>query len=188
MAQNSSIEWTDHTFNPWWGCSKVSPACLHCYAETWAKRVGQKIWGVQSPRRLFGTAHWDEPVRWDAEAEASGIRRRVFCASMADVFESRSELTDEREKLWMLVETTPSLDWLLLTKRPQNTFRFAPWSDEWPNNVWVGTTVENQHWANQAPSAACCSSRTSFSFVRTTFGSAGFASMDLGSRQELISN
>jgi protein gp37 len=147
MAQNSSIEWTDHTFNPWWGCSKVSPACLHCYAETWAKRVGQKVWGVGSPRRLFGTSHWEEPVRWDAEAEASGIRRRVFCASMADVFESRSELTDEREKLWTLVEATPSLDWLLLTKRPQNIFRFAPWSNEWPNNVWVGTTVENQHWA-----------------------------------------
>jgi protein gp37 len=147
MAQNSSIEWTDHTFNPWWGCSKVSPGCLHCYAETWAKRVGQKVWGVRSSRRLFGTAHWEEPVRWDAEAEASGIRRRVFCASMADVFESRSELTDEREKLWTLIEATPSLDWLLLTKRPQNIFRFAPWSNEWPNNVWVGTTVENQHWA-----------------------------------------
>jgi protein gp37 len=147
MAQNSSIEWTDHTFNPWWGCSKVSPACLHCYAETWAKRVGQKVWGVRSPRRLFGTAHWEEPVRWDAEAEATGIRRRVFCASMADVFESRSELTDEREKLWTLVGATPSLDWLLLTKRPQNILRFAPWSNEWPKNVWVGTTVENQHWA-----------------------------------------
>lgn len=147
MAQNSSIEWTDHTFNPWWGCSKVSPACLHCYAETWAKRVGQKVWGVHSPRRFFGTAHWEEPVRWDAEAEASGSRRRVFCASMADVFESRSELEDEREKLWTLVQATPSLDWLLLTKRPQNISRFAPWSDEWPNNVWVGTTVENQHWA-----------------------------------------
>lgn len=147
MAQNSSIEWTDHTFNPWWGCSKVSPACLHCYAETWAKRVGQKVWGVRSPRRLFGTAHWEEPVRWDAEAEASGIRRRVFCASMADVFESRSELTDERERLWTLVEATPWLDWLLLTKRPQNIFRFAPWSNDWPNNVWIGTTVENQHWA-----------------------------------------
>lgn len=147
MAQNSSIEWTDHTFNPWWGCSKVSPACLHCYAETWAKRVGQKVWGVGAPRRFFGDAHWGEPLRWNAEALSSGIRRRVFCASMADVFESRPELIEEREKLWTLIEATSGLDWLLLTKRPQNISRFAPWTKDWPENVWVGTTVENQHWA-----------------------------------------
>ena len=66
---------------------------------------------------------------------------------MADVFEGRPELADEREKLWGLIELTPNLDWLLLTKRPHNISRFAPWKDEWPNNVWVGTTVENQHWA-----------------------------------------
>lgn len=147
MAQNSSIEWTDHTFNPWWGCSKVSPACLHCYAEAWAKRVGQKIWGIHSPRRFFGDSHWGEPIRWNAEALASGVRRRVFCASMADVFESRPELIKEREKLWTLITATPDLDWLLLTKRPQNILRFAPWAKEWPNNVWIGTTVESQHWA-----------------------------------------
>jgi len=147
MAQNSSIEWTDHTFNPWWGCTKVSPGCLHCYAETWAKRVGQKIWGAGSPRRFFGEIHWTEPLRWNAAAAVSGIRRRVFCASMADVFESRSELAVEREKLWTLIDATPGLDWLLLTKRPQNISKFAPWTKEWPPNVWVGTTVENQHWA-----------------------------------------
>jgi protein gp37 len=147
MAQNSSIEWTDHTFNPWWGCSKVSPACLHCYAETWAKRVGQRVWGPRSPRRFFGDKHWAEPLRWDAEARVSGIRRRVFCASMADVFESRIELADEREKLWTLIEATSDLDWLLLTKRPQNIFRLVPWGEVWPDNVWVGTTVENQRWA-----------------------------------------
>ncbi|PYI91607.1 MAG: hypothetical protein DME97_13355 [Verrucomicrobia bacterium] len=147
MAQNSSIEWTDHTFNPWWGCSKVSPACLHCYAETWAKRVGQKVWGARSPRRFFGDTHWLEPIRWNAEASDSRTRRRVFCASMADVFEARPDLFEEREKLWGLIELTPSLDWLLLTKRPHNILRFAPWREEWPNNVWVGTTVENQHWA-----------------------------------------
>jgi protein gp37 len=147
MAQNSSIEWTDHTFNPWWGCTKVSPACLHCYAESWAKRVGQKVWGPRSPRRFFTDAHWLEPLRWDAQAAASRVRRRVFCASMADVFESRPELAREREKLWGLIDLTPNLDWLLLTKRPQNILRFAPWASEWPNNVWLGTTVENQYWA-----------------------------------------
>ena len=70
-----------------------------------------------------------------------------FALLMADVFEGRSELADEREKLWGLIELTPNLDWLLLTKRPHNISRFAPWTDEWPNNVRVGTTVENQHWA-----------------------------------------
>ena len=80
---------------------------------------------------------------------ASRVRRRVFCASMADVFEGRSELSDEREKLWGLIELTPNLDWLLLTKRPHNIIRFVPWTDEWPDNVWVGTTVENQHWAEK---------------------------------------
>lgn len=148
MAQNSSIEWTDHTFNPWWGCTKVSPACRHCYAETWSKRVGQKVWGPRAPRRLFGKEHWLAPIRWDAEAARSRKRRRVFCASMADVFEGRAELAVEREKLWELIEMTPNLDWLLLTKRPHNILRFAPWAD-WPANVWVGTTVENQHWAEE---------------------------------------
>lgn len=147
MAQNSSIEWTDHTFNPWWGCSKVSPACQHCYAEAWAKRVGQNVWGSQSSRRFFGEPHWREPSRWNAEAERSRVRRRVFCASMADVFESRSDLKSERERLWELIEATSWLDWLLLTKRPQSIRRFAPWTKEWPENVWLGTTIENQKWA-----------------------------------------
>jgi protein gp37 len=147
MAKNSSIEWTHHTFNPWWGCSKVSPACQHCYAETWAKRVGQDVWGARSARRFFGERHWQEPLHWNEEARRSNVRRRVFCASMADIFESRADLKSEREKLWALVEQTSSLDWLLLTKRPQNIARLCPWSKEWPDNVWLGTTVENQRWA-----------------------------------------
>src|SRR5436190_1923297 len=60
MAKNSSIEWTHHTFNPWWGCAKVSPACAHCYAEAWAKRVGQNVWGGSADRRFFGDKHWAE--------------------------------------------------------------------------------------------------------------------------------
>jgi protein gp37 len=149
MAKNSSIEWTDHTFNPWWGCSKVSPACLHCYAEAWAKRVGEKVWGTHSKRRFFGASHWQEPLRWEAEAAAKRVRRRVFCASMADVFERRSDLDSARQKLWDLIEATPSLDWLLLTKRPQNIRDLCRWLDDWPSNVWLGTTVENQMWARR---------------------------------------
>jgi len=144
MAKNSSIEWTHHTFNPWWGCTKVSPACDHCYAETWAKRVGQAVWGKEAPRRFFTDKHWYDPIRWNAEATAEGERRRVFCASMADVFEKRPELTPWRKKLWDLIEETPMLDWLLLTKRPQNIEKMVPWSAHWPANIWLGTTVENQ--------------------------------------------
>src|SRR5215831_14997448 len=114
MAENSKIEWTDHTFNPWWGCTKVSPACEHCYAEAWAKRVGQQVWGPKSLRRTFGDKHWHEPVKWNRDAEKSDVRRRVFCASMADVFEKRKDLDAQRIRLWGLIESTPALDWLLL--------------------------------------------------------------------------
>ncbi|TLD71334.1 phage Gp37/Gp68 family protein [Phragmitibacter flavus] len=147
MAKNSSIEWTHHTFNPWWGCSKVSPACEHCYAETWAKRVGKAVWGAKAPRRFFSDNHWKEPLKWNAEAKREGVRRRVFCASMADVFERRSALNEWRDRLWSLVDETPMLDWLLLTKRPQNVSRMTPWGECWPDNVWLGTTVESQKYA-----------------------------------------
>ncbi len=143
MGKNSKIEWTNHTFNPWWGCTKVSEACKFCYAETWSKRLGQKVWGQRAPRRFFTEAHWRDPLAWNREAGEEGRRLRVFCASMADVFEKRSELDEWRTKLWSLIEQTPNLDWLLLTKRPHLVNRYVPWSS-WPQNVWMGTTVENQ--------------------------------------------
>lgn len=149
MAKDSKIEWTHHTFNPWWGCAKVSPACTNCYAEAWAKRVGSAVWGKDAPRRFFGETHWSEPLRWNREALVEGTRKRVFCASMADVFERRSELAPWRDRLWALIEATPSLDWLLLTKRPHNVRSMVPWGDSWPQNVWLGTTVENQTWADK---------------------------------------
>lgn len=148
MGKNSQIEWTHHTFNPWWGCAKVSPACDNCYAEAWAKRVGEDVWGAKSPRRFFTDSHWKEPLKWHAEAMAAGERARVFCASMADVFEDRRDLDSTRERLWDLIAETPMLDWLLLTKRPQAVKRLTPWGDEWPENVWLGTTVENQKFAD----------------------------------------
>ncbi|MCP3960160.1 MAG: phage Gp37/Gp68 family protein [bacterium] len=143
MGINSSIEWTHHTFNPWWGCVKVSQACKHCYAEAWARRTGHDVWGSGN-RRFFGERHWSEPLRWDAQASKAGTRSRVFCASMADVFEDRSDLDPWRERLWALIDETSNLDWLLLTKRPENISQMAPWDRSWPANVWVGTTVENQ--------------------------------------------
>lgn len=149
MARDSRIEWTDHTFNPWWGCTKVSPACDNCYAEAWAKRVGFDIWSVGKPRRHLSDEYWLQPRRWDVAAARSGIRARVFCASMADVFEWKRGLSSTRNRLWKIIEETPHLDWLLLTKRPHLVRRLSPWGERWPDNVWVGTTVENQKWVDK---------------------------------------
>lgn len=150
MSKDSAIAWTDHTFNPWWGCQRVSPGCENCYAEAFAKRVGQKVWGPQSPRRFFGDKHWAEPRAWDLAAANECTRARVFCASMADVFEDREDIAPHRARLFELIEETPSLDWQLLTKRPENILRLVPddWRDGFPENVWVGTTAENQKWLN----------------------------------------
>jgi protein gp37 len=151
MGVQTLIEWCHHTFNPWWGCVKVSPGCARCYAETWAKRTGWKVWGEHAPRRFFGDAHWREPLKWNREAREAGERRRVFCASMADWLEDRPDLVEPRARLCRLVEDTPDLDWLLLTKRPENaerlvasTWRQGWWRNGWPNNAWAGTTTENQ--------------------------------------------
>ncbi|WP_017327110.1 DUF5131 family protein [Synechococcus sp. PCC 7336] len=141
--RDSKIEWTDHTFNPWWGCTKVSPACDNCYAEAWAKRTGHSVWGHRAERRSLSDNYWMQPLVWDKEAGESG-RKRVFCASMADVFEWRQDLNKYRRRLWQLIEDTPNLDWLLLTKRPHLAGRLTPWGDNWPTNVWLGTTVEDQ--------------------------------------------
>jgi protein gp37 len=150
MGKISAIEWTDHTFNPWWGCHHVSAACDHCYAKRTAqwrrKKGGPIVWGKDAPRRFLGENYWNQPRRWDREAATDRIQRKVFCASMADVFEDRRDLDPWREKLWALIEATPHLVWMLLTKRPQNIMKMVPprWATAWPDNVWVGTTVENK--------------------------------------------
>jgi len=147
MGKQTAISWCDHTFNPWWGCTNVSPGCDHCYAEAFAKRTGHGVWGKDAPRRFFGEKHWAEPLQWNRAAEAAGVRRRVFCGSMCDVMEDRllAELRLARLRLFELIAQTPYLDWLLLTKRPQNFRRFLPagfTSNPWPN-VWGMTTVES---------------------------------------------
>lgn len=149
MGQSTAIAWTDHTFNPWWGCQRVSPGCEHCYAETFAKRTGHAVWGKTAERRMFGDKHWAEPLRWNAIAEAAGTPAKVFCASMADVFEDRPELVSARQRLFDLIDATPHLIWQLLTKRPQNVFDMAGhWMKNRPN-VWLGTTVEDQQRATE---------------------------------------
>jgi protein gp37 len=154
FMKNSKIEWTHHTFNPWWGCTKVSDACAHCYAETFTKRTGHDVWGPDKPRRFFGDKHWEAPLLWNDQAKKAGERQRVFCASMADVFEDydgpkKLELLNARSQLWRLIEQTPNLDWLLLTKRPENILRFLPQDRDQTSRLWFGTTVENQEQANK---------------------------------------
>jgi protein gp37 len=149
MGRDSNIEWTHHTFNPWWGCVNVSPACDNCYAEQMGNRFGAK-WGKDTARRFFGDKHWREPVLWDKRAAANGERQRVFCASMADVFEDRRDLDPHRERLWDMIEATPNLDWLLLTKRPTKirSLLRSEWLRHARPNVWLGTTAEDQRWAD----------------------------------------
>lgn len=150
MAENSGIEWCDHTFNPWIGCTKVSPACDHCYAEAWDARglQGQPTrWGPHADRTRTSAANWNKPRAWNRKAAAEGQRYRVFCASLADVFDNHKSIEPElRADLWKLIRETPHLDWLLLTKRPQNIAKMLPysWGDGGWHNVWLGTTVENQ--------------------------------------------
>lgn len=159
--QNSKIEWTHHTFNSWWGCVKVSPGCEHCYAESFSKRTGQAIWGPAktTDRRLFGDKHWAEPLKWNAAAKAAGERHRVFCASMADVFEDHPQVVESRVRLLDLIVQTPHLNWLLLTKRPEHVNWMIEqatgfsdsemWFHAVGDRVWVGTSVENQEYADK---------------------------------------
>lgn len=155
MGADSKIEWTDHTFNPWIGCTAVSPACDHCYAEvsTPARALGV-AWGPNAERRRTSEATWRQPLAWNRKAQREGRRFKVFCASLADVFDNQVP-ADWRADLWALIASTPHLDWLLLTKRPQNIAKMLPGAyveqlvgrdlPAWPwPNVWLGTTVENQ--------------------------------------------
>lgn len=191
MSENTKIQWADNTFNPWEGCTKVSPGCLHCYADTRAQRFGQVKWGKGQPRRRTSAANWKLPVKWNREAAQaerdhdadmieyadrteSWTRPRVFCASLADW------LDDEVPIEWLadllkLIHDTPNLDWLLLTKRPENFNKrveqvwlgatpmtpFSYWLSLWigsmnpverqepPANVWLGASVEDQARADE---------------------------------------
>ncbi len=147
MGDTTKIEWCDHTFNPWIGCTPVSGACDHCYAEALAKRWKLADWGAGKPRVRTSPANWRKPYQWDRAALKASVRRRVFSASMADVFDA--EVADAwRVELLHLIIETPNLDWLLLTKRPQVALKFVSQFGPLPANVWLGTTVEDQKMAD----------------------------------------
>jgi len=149
MGEGTAIEWATHTFNPWIGCTKVSPACANCYAETYAHRYGRAEWGKGNPRSLTSEANWRKPLAWNRKAERTGIRPRVFCASLGDVFDE--EVPDEwRDRLFDdLIDQTPHLDWLLLTKRPEQMRRYLNGRRAPRPNVWAGVTVEDQQRADE---------------------------------------
>jgi protein gp37 len=144
MAATTSIAWTDKTFNPWWGCTRIGPGCDRCYAAAFDHRIGGDHWGTGHARRYFGDRHWAEPLRWNRDAERSGERPLVFCASMADVFDNEVE-QEHRERLWELIRSTPALIWQIVTKRIGNAPKMLPrnWSAGYPN-VWLLATVVDQ--------------------------------------------
>lgn len=149
MAENTKIEWAHHTFNPWEGCQKVGPGCDHCYAEARNARFagGQAVnWGPGAPRRRTSASNWQQPIKWNAEAERMGIRYRVFCASLADVFDNEVD-PQWRDDLFDLIAKTPNLDWLLLTKRIGNVGNMLPVPFDFDRlypNVLIGATIVNQ--------------------------------------------
>lgn len=185
MGENTKIEWCDHTFNPWQGCAKVSAGCANCYAEAMMdKRLGKVQWGDAGTRVRTSAANWKKPLQWnrqgmvcidcgtpvtDNDCDCGQVgaigkmrRPRVFCASLADVFEDRPELYQWRIDLMNLINQTPNLDWLLLTKRPENVMQMLSeigsgedgeiglLEMDWPMpNVWIGTSVENQEQADK---------------------------------------
>ena len=156
MGERTTISWTDRTFNPWWGCARVSPACRFCYADNTAHRWGKDLWRRHGQRQMMAAAYWRRPPAWSREAQRAGRPLKVFCASMADVFERHPEpeanvrLNGARERLWSVIEDTPWLRWQLLTKRPENVTAMVPWQPgRWPANVWLGTSVETQRYAHQ---------------------------------------
>jgi protein gp37 len=150
----TSIEWTatqapdgtmlpGYTMNFWIGCTKVSPACDHCYAERYGNRFGVQ-WG-NHPRRRTSEANWRKPLAWNARAKKLGVRLKVFTNSLADFFDNQID-SQWRYDAWGIIWQCENLDWLILTKRPQNIANMMPrYGGRWPwSNVWLGTTVENQ--------------------------------------------
>lgn len=180
MAQASKIEWTDHTFNPWTGCTKISPGCDGCYAEAWSKRAGTKVgkWGPGAPRVRTTPQNWSQPLRWNAQAGAfmaqHGRRQRVFCASLADVFDNEVNQA-WRADLFALIQATPALDWLLLTKRIGNMQSMLPGcviGGELPSNVWLGATIVNQTEADRdIPKLLAVPARVRFLSMEPLLGS-----------------
>ncbi|HET9893770.1 MAG TPA: DUF5131 family protein [Streptosporangiaceae bacterium] len=156
MGDVTKIGWCHHTFNGWIGCAPISAGCRFCYANIQSQRwrPGNDEWRRNGTRRVTSEATWRKPYKWNRDAEAAGERRRVFASSLADVFEDRRDLDEPRARLFEeVIPATPWLDWLFLTKRTDTDHpglipSLVPWGDDWPTNVWLGASVENQRSAD----------------------------------------
>jgi protein gp37 len=143
MADQTLIEWANHTFAPWFGCTRVSEACVHCYAEDWTVRRFHKAdWGPHATRERSAASIWKQPLAFQRKAVKEGVRRRVFSSELSDVFDNKAP-ESWRLDFWDLVASTPDLDWMVLSKRPQNFRKMLPAGWPW-RNVWLGVTGENQ--------------------------------------------
>lgn len=147
MGRETDISWTEATFNPWHGCTEVSPGCDNCYARVLDARWGKSHWGKGTPRRILSDDYWAQPLKWNKKAQADGVRVKVFCASMADVMDDEAP-AGQRERLWELIDQTPNLIWQLLTKRPQRYGSYLPVEGFNHKNVMLGFTAENQSFYN----------------------------------------
>lgn len=185
MSESTAISWCDSTFNPWIGCTKVSPACDHCYAEAMMDKRWKRVhWGAGKPRQRTSASTWATPLYWEKQHEAFaatyGRRRRVFCASLADVFDNAVDETWRLDLFW-LIHQTPHLDWLLLTKRIGNVrsmmtaavCQLDP-AGEWPvplPNVWLGATICNQAEADRdIPKLLAAPARVRFLSIEPMLG------------------
>lgn len=203
MSENSKIEWTDHTFNPWEGCQKVGPGCDHCYAESRNARFsgGTAInWGPGAPRRRTSATNWRKPLAWNAAHEAffaaHGRRQRVFCASLADVFDNAVP-SQWRADLFSLIAATPNLDWLLLTKRIGNVRAMLDKTaylgttdsvlDMMPlPNVWLGATIVNQEEADRdIPKLLATPARVRFLSMEPLLGPVDLGTIDIDGHSEI---
>ncbi|MEM0953300.1 MAG: phage Gp37/Gp68 family protein [Pseudomonadota bacterium] len=143
MADVTGISWTDHTFNPWWGCTAVAPGCDNCYAAAFDKRTGGDYWDPHVDPRLTGRDNWRKPIKWNKQAQKEKRRHRVFCGSMMDWCDKNAP-PGALEALWALIRATPFLDWQLLTKRATLIQDRLPadWGAGY-SNVWLGVTAED---------------------------------------------
>ena len=153
MGEKTNITWCDHTFNPWIGCTKVSPGCANCYAERENNfhKWNKDGWGDDAPRVRTSEKNWQNPIKWAKQAVRDGVTRRVFCASLADVFDPLVPF-EWLVDLWKLVSITQEiggLEWLILTKRPENIATRVPTELTFPTScIRMGVTAENQEMAD----------------------------------------
>lgn len=143
--ENSKIEWTTHTWNPWIGCQKVGPACDGCYAEAMmADRYGRVEWGQigsgVGTRVRTSAGNWRKPFSWNKAATG---RTFVFCASLADIFDNQVP-AEWRAEAFEVMRQTPNLTYLLLTKRPGLIVRLSLAAGGLPKNAAIGATIANQ--------------------------------------------